>query len=51
MKSVVWQARVAFLFFDVISWVYLPLGVAFVGAAGRSLARHSRSELGDRPAA
>jgi hypothetical protein len=49
MKSVVGQVRDADFFFD-FSCQFL-LGVAFVGAAGRSLALHSRSELGDRLAA
>ncbi len=48
MKSVVGQVAVrhfvAFLGQGILD---LSLGVAFVGAARRSLARDSRSELGD----
>ncbi len=50
MKSVVGQVGNAPLccFFRFRAWLDLSLGVAFVGAARRSLARDSRSELGDR---
>ncbi len=50
MKSVVGQVGCVPLccFFRFRAWLDLSLGVAFVGAARRSLAHDSRSELGDR---
>ncbi len=48
MKSVVGQVGCAPLFCFSRTSLDLSLGVAFVGAARRSLAPHSRSELGDR---
>ncbi len=48
MKSVVGQVGGSPLFCFFRSSLDLLLGVAFVGAARRSLAHDSRSELGDR---
>ena len=49
MKSVVWEVAGChfFLFLGHVILMMPGLGVAFVGAARRSLARDSRSELGD----